>query len=38
MLLGVRDLDAVVADAITDSHGEVGEGSEGGDEGSQDVE
>lgn len=28
----------VVGDAISGSHGEVGDGSEGGDEGSQDVE
>ena len=38
MLLGVLDGDLVLANAIVNGHGEVGEGSEGGDEGSQDVE
>ena len=38
MLLGVLDLDLVVADAVSDRHGEVRNGGKGGDEGSQDVE
>lgn len=38
VLLGVLDGDLVLANTITDSHGIVGEGCEGGDEGSQDVE
>lgn len=38
MLLLVLDGDLVLAHTITDSHGIVGEGGEGGDEGSQDVE
>ena len=38
MLLGVLDLNFVVADAVTHGHGEVGDGSEGGDERGQDME
>ena len=38
VLVGFLEDDVVVADAVTGSHGEVGDGSEGGDEGSQDVE
>ena len=39
VVLGVVGLgDLVVADAVTDGHGEVGDGGEGGDEGCQDVE
>ena len=38
MLLGMLDGDLVLANAIVDGHGKVGDGSEGGDEGSQDVE
>ncbi len=38
VLLGVLDGDLVLADTITDSHGIVGDGGEGSDEGSQDVE
>ena len=38
MLLGVLDGDLVLANTIVNGHGKVGKGSEGGDEGSQDVE
>lgn len=38
MLLSVLDDDLILANAIMNGHGEVGDGSEGGDEGSQDVE
>lgn len=38
VLVGFLEDDVVVADAVTGSHGEVGDGREGGDEGSQDVE
>jgi len=38
VLLGMLDGYIVVANAVTDSHGEVGESSKGGDEGSQDME
>lgn len=38
VLLGVLDGDLILADTITDSHSIVGDGGEGGDEGSQDVE
>ena len=38
MLLGVLDLDAVVADAITNGHAEVGDGGKRRDKGSQDME
>ena len=38
MLLAVLDSDLVAADTVTDGHGEVGDGSEGSDERSQDVE
>ena len=38
MLLGMLDGDLVLANAIVNGHGKVGDGSEGGDEGSQDVE
>ena len=38
MLLALLDRDLVVGDAIVNSHCEVGNHSEGGNEGSQDVE
>lgn len=38
VLVVVPDDDLVLADAITNSHGVVGESGKGGDEGSQDVE
>ena len=38
MLLGVLDRNLVVANTIVNSHGEIRDGGEGGDEGSQDVE
>ncbi len=38
MLLGVLDGNLILTNAIVNGHGEVGDGSEGGDEGSQDVE
>ena len=38
MLLGVLDGDLILANTIMNGHGKVGNGSEGGDEGSQDVE
>ncbi len=38
VLLGMLDLGLVDGDTITDSHGEVRDHGEGGDEGSQDVE
>ena len=38
MLLGLLDGDLILANAIMNGHCEVGDGSEGGDEGSQDVE
>ena len=38
MLLGVLDGDLVLANTIADSHGIVGEGGEGGNEGRQDME
>lgn len=38
VLVVVLDDDLVLADAITNSHGEVGESGKGGDEGRQDVE
>ncbi len=37
MLLGVLDGDLVLANTIVNGHSEVGNGGEGGDEGSQDV-
>ena len=38
VLLGVLDSDLVLANTIVNGHSEVGDGGEGGDEGSQDVE
>lgn len=38
VLLGVLDGDLILANTIVNGHGEVGDGSEGGDKGSQDVE
>lgn len=38
MLLRVLDLDLVVADTVSNRHGEVGKGGKGGDESSQDME
>ena len=38
MLLGLLDGDLILANAIMNGHCEIGNGSEGGDEGSQDVE
>ena len=38
MLLGVLDDDLVLANTIVNSHGVIGDGSEGRNEGSQDME
>ena len=38
MLLGVLDLNFVDGDAVTNSHGEIGDRGKGGDKGSQDME